>query len=251
MASLETTAPTHIAMLNQSLKVFPHETLWCLENSDWSDFASSVLTRVKSRGEMTPRQAEAIRRTIDKMKKKKDNKKRTDELRKEGQIFLPKIEHHMRLALKNAREKFAAKKGFVGSEEEGWYSSETRRPAIFTTKMPKIMYHGIMIYFKRSGKYAGFVGVGRMDKQDFDTSVKGIGFIDRDEEGKPFRDSRYHPPNDEEMLWLQKLERNPAEEIKLYGQATGICSVCGRTLTRAESIQAGIGPICEENFGFG
>jgi hypothetical protein len=34
-----------------------------------------------------------------------------------------------------------------------------------------------------------------------------------------------------------------------YGRETGACSCCGRDLTNAQSIAAGIGPICREKFG--
>jgi hypothetical protein len=34
-----------------------------------------------------------------------------------------------------------------------------------------------------------------------------------------------------------------------YGRRTGQCSICGRLLENAESIERGIGPICAGNFG--
>lgn len=39
------------------------------------------------------------------------------------------------------------------------------------------------------------------------------------------------------------------EEAKKYGQETGVCCVCGRTLTNENSIAEGIGPWCSGKFG--
>lgn len=42
--------------------------------------------------------------------------------------------------------------------------------------------------------------------------------------------------------------RAPEESAVAYGRKTGSCSCCGRELTNHESIEAGIGPICQGNF---
>lgn len=42
-----------------------------------------------------------------------------------------------------------------------------------------------------------------------------------------------------------RLSSEEAVEIaRAYGQSTGICYVCGRRLTTAQSIEQGIGPVC-------
>lgn len=38
------------------------------------------------------------------------------------------------------------------------------------------------------------------------------------------------------------------EYAAAYGRRTGRCMVCGRTLTKKESVDAGIGPICAGGF---
>lgn len=48
---------------------------------------------------------------------------------------------------------------------------------------------------------------------------------------------------------LQTIAQDPTSAAKLYGQQTGQCSCCGKELTRADSIAAGIGPICAAKFG--
>lgn len=49
---------------------------------------------------------------------------------------------------------------------------------------------------------------------------------------------------------LQLIAADPKGAAIRYGQRTGSCSCCGRELTRADSIAAGIGPICAANWGF-
>lgn len=43
---------------------------------------------------------------------------------------------------------------------------------------------------------------------------------------------------------------DPKAAAIAYGQRTGTCSVCGRLLTAAESVDAMIGPICAGNYGW-
>lgn len=39
------------------------------------------------------------------------------------------------------------------------------------------------------------------------------------------------------------------DEVRAFGLRTGMCAICGRTLTDPESVQKGIGPICEGKYG--
>jgi len=43
---------------------------------------------------------------------------------------------------------------------------------------------------------------------------------------------------------------DPAAAATAYGQRVGACSCCGRKLTKGESIDRAIGPICAEKFGW-
>ena len=49
---------------------------------------------------------------------------------------------------------------------------------------------------------------------------------------------------------LKVIAKDPSEAAVRYGRKTGSCSCCGRELTKAASIEAGIGPICAEKWGF-
>ena len=46
------------------------------------------------------------------------------------------------------------------------------------------------------------------------------------------------------MRFIRPSHRMTVEEVSEYGRLTGSCCVCARTLTKAESIAAGIGPVC-------
>ncbi len=48
---------------------------------------------------------------------------------------------------------------------------------------------------------------------------------------------------------LAAIAADPRGEAIRYGQRTGTCSCCGRTLTAEGSIDAGIGPICAAKWG--
>jgi hypothetical protein len=48
---------------------------------------------------------------------------------------------------------------------------------------------------------------------------------------------------------LNEIAVNPSQAARDYGKKTGVCCCCGRELTDPASIAAGIGPICEANWG--
>lgn len=48
---------------------------------------------------------------------------------------------------------------------------------------------------------------------------------------------------------IEAICADPLAAAVLHGQQTGCCSCCGLTLTNAESIRLGIGPICREKWG--
>lgn len=48
---------------------------------------------------------------------------------------------------------------------------------------------------------------------------------------------------------LKIIAESPRDAAIRYGQRTGACACCGRTLSNAASIKLGIGPICAEKWG--
>lgn len=49
---------------------------------------------------------------------------------------------------------------------------------------------------------------------------------------------------------LDRVEEEGLKAVADIGLLTGICGICGRTLTAEESIAGGIGPICAGKVGF-
>jgi hypothetical protein len=75
----------------------------------------------------------------------------------------------------------------------------------------------------------------------------GAAYMGKFKEGRFFR-SRECTDADEKAILA--IAADPKGAAIAYGRETGTCSVCGRTLTDANSIAAGIGPICAANFGW-
>ena len=80
-------------------------------------------------------------------------------------------------------------------------------------------------------------------------------------DGRPFGENIYYGKispdgvcycsksmTDEVLNTLQAVEADPVGEALIQGQRTGVCMCCGRELTNAESIKAGIGPICADRW---
>lgn len=89
---------------------------------------------------------------------------------------------------------------------------------------------------------------GQFVKVDTPTEGKWAGYVfvnELDENGKKTGSIR-----DREIrkVILNKIAADPKGMAVAYGQRTGTCGVCARTLTKATSIEAGIGPICAGGF---
>lgn len=52
------------------------------------------------------------------------------------------------------------------------------------------------------------------------------------------------------VKFLRPEHKMTLEEAKEFGALYGTCVVCGRTLTKEESIEAGIGPVCASKGGW-
>lgn len=71
--------------------------------------------------------------------------------------------------------------------------------------------------------------------------------------GKIGTDNRFYPvreTREEDCYKIAAIRDDLHGAMKVHGQKTGRCSCCGRLLTAESSINAMIGPICAEKFGF-
>ena len=56
--------------------------------------------------------------------------------------------------------------------------------------------------------------------------------------------------SDDVKATIMAVANDPLNAAIRYGKVSGECSCCGRELTRKDSIERGIGPICAEKFGW-
>jgi Family of unknown function (DUF6011) len=54
----------------------------------------------------------------------------------------------------------------------------------------------------------------------------------------------------EQQAKILAFVADPKAAAEAYGKETGVCCICNATLTNAESIERGIGPICAERYGW-
>lgn len=76
----------------------------------------------------------------------------------------------------------------------------------------------------------------------------GEGYYGTFWEDGSFRPTKICTP--EMIATLDKVESEGLAAVAGIGILTGICGICGRTLTDEVSIRNGIGPICADKMGF-
>jgi predicted RNA-binding Zn-ribbon protein involved in translation (DUF1610 family) len=80
------------------------------------------------------------------------------------------------------------------------------------------------IYVKNEGEY-----LGKIDPDGVFKYMRGV--------------------TEETLTEVQSMAGDLLEAATAHGKRTGKCSCCGRELTKAASIEAGIGPVCAEKWG--
>ena len=64
-------------------------------------------------------------------------------------------------------------------------------------------------------------------------------------------DSEYPVTQAQGAMILAEIAKDPEAASLLYGKEVKVCGLCGRTLTKAESRERGIGPDCAKMTGWG
>jgi len=117
-------------------------------------------------------------------------------------------------------------------------------------KWPKLMidHRGEKFCLKQAGPKSKYAGCVLIDD--------GKKFPDNDWRGFIDHDGVYHPAKmmSEEMLektrdLLEKISGDPAGYIGMKGKKVGSCCFCKKSLTTNESLEAGYGPVCADNWG--
>lgn len=89
-----------------------------------------------------------------------------------------------------------------------------------------------------TGRNAGCLYVVEIEDDAYQGKIEGVSF-------KAVRETKGTT-----LARLQAIAADPAAAAVAYGRRTGTCACCGRELTNHASIEAGIGPICAEKWGF-
>jgi hypothetical protein len=103
------------------------------------------------------------------------------------------------------------------------------------------------IHKSQSGKHAGTYQVKEHRKGDM-YNAHWFGRIDANGDWQPNSFSN-HTETDSVLATLKAVDSDPLTAVKVQGQRTGNCCMCGRELTNALSRQLGIGPICRTRWG--
>lgn len=106
-------------------------------------------------------------------------------------------------------------------------------------KKPTYRAEGLKISLApATGRNAGALYVVEIEDDAYQGKIEAVTF-------KAVREART-----DTLARLQVIAADPAAAAIRYGQRTGTCSCCGRELTNHASIEAGIGPICAQKWGF-
>ena len=166
-------------------------------------------------------------------------------LRKYGH-FTPKQE----AAVRNAAAKSAARRAQWAAEKA---AAASNAPAVdvsliekaFATaqangiKRPRMVLDGIKFSLAPAhGRNAGALYVVRKSDDQYLGKIMGGVF------------SKVRECSIEQEAEIVRVASNPHAEAVAYGKRTGVCCICGRELTNHASIDAGIGPICADKYGW-
>ena len=106
-------------------------------------------------------------------------------------------------------------------------------------KKPRMVLNGFKISMAPAhGRNAGALYVVRVEDDQYLGKIMDGRF------------SRVRECDAETEAQVVRVVNDPKGEAIAYGQRTGNCCICNRELTNHASIDAGIGPICAERFGW-
>lgn len=133
------------------------------------------------------------------------------------------------------------------------FAALTKAKGEYKTK-PIFRNHGIRVKFaSEHGVNAGFLDVTGDVKHDdghygfYDY----LGKISPSGEFKPdYKAKEAGLITEQVMDSINALAEDPENAALTYGRETGRCGLCGRELTKHQSIGDGIGPICKDKWGF-
>ncbi len=112
-------------------------------------------------------------------------------------------------------------------------------------RFPKLRLDEFIFSPVQSGPAAGAIYVKHASEVGPDSKKRYLGKI------VDGRFVRRHPTTAAEEERIVAAAMDPEAAAKAYGQRMGRCSICGIKLTRNESIDRAMGPICSSKYGWG
>jgi hypothetical protein len=184
---------------------------WMLAKSDRFDFARSMVEALTKYGHLTEKQHATVTRL---------------RLADAERDAARKAEREAREANAPVVDVSLIEKAFATAQSKG-------------IKRPKMILNGLKFSLAPAhGRNAGALYVVRKDDDQYLGKIMGGRF------------TRVRECTVEQEAEIVKIASNPHAEAVAYGQRTGNCCICNRELTNHASIDAGIGPICAEKYGW-
>lgn len=197
-------------------EALPELAAWIMARRETFDFARSMHEAVRKYGDLTERQADAVRRCI------------ASDANREVERAARAHEAAVRELSAPVVDTSALERAFTKAMSTG-------------LRTPKISLGSLtFVPAKASSKNAGAIYVKR-----------GRGFEDpylgKIVDGKFVR---ARDCTEDEASKIAEMVSDPMKTAESYGLRSGNCCLCNRPLTNKESLARGIGPICAEKFGW-
>lgn len=187
----------------------------------WNDFAASLVNQFDTKGQLTEPQLFSASAMLMKIKSNAEERaaKKADQKKNMLSLDVSKI-----LAILDKAE---------GVERR---YSNGREYVTKKVQFPKVRV-GDLVFSKasESSKNAGAVYI--KYQKEYIGKVLGGYYLP------------VNSPSDEVISEIKSICKDPLDSAIAYGKRTGNCAVCSRDLTRHDSIDRGIGPICAERLG--
>lgn len=189
---------------------------WLVARAEKSDFARSLVERVDSGKTLSDKQIAAAQSMRAKWEQAAE-KRRAEAAASTTEVDLAPIREMFETAMAN-----------------GYKRPTYRAEGLVINRAPDTGNNPGALYVKNDDKVYG----GKVVGTEFKPTRDG-------------RDPRFARGEVERAAAdaLAVIATDPLAAALRYGQRTGVCACCGRKLTNAVSIEAGIGPVCREKWG--
>lgn len=212
-------ADKKVAFFNEQ----PEVCDWLVEAAPTFNFAASLLESLNKYGSLTDRQVEAAKNCI----AKRDAARKA---RKDAEVDI---------------DLSAIRAMFESAVDKGHKKPRYKAEGLVLSRAPDSGRNPGAIYVKNDADVYGGKIVGTTFSPSREALADDFASYDyTDEDGQVVTVSR------DAAEALKVIAADPHEAAVKHGRRTGNCAICSRQLTKGESIDRGIGPICAAKYGF-